>query len=72
MDSILGQKKSRFADSSSMNNGFNSENPSSDGSVTITDNVSTKPLSETEVQRMMADVRKQIEERKRKLNVIFN
>ena len=62
---MLSQKKSRFGDSSlpmDINNGFNDESKAEDNS-------SANSLSQTEVQQMMADVRKQIEERKRKLNV---
>ncbi len=69
---MLGQKKSRFADSSlpiDINNGINNNNNNDNNEDNNGLNASNNQLSATEVERMMADVHKQIEERKRRLNV---
>ncbi len=59
----MAPKKSRFSDNSTLdNNGINIE---SDSNVSI--NVSQ--LSSLQIQQMMANVHKQIEERKKQLNV---
>jgi hypothetical protein len=60
---MMAPKKSRFSDNSTLdNNGINIE---SDSNVSI--NVSQ--LSSLQIQQMMANVHKQIEERKKQLNV---
>jgi hypothetical protein len=62
---MMAPKRSRFSDNSTLdnNNGINIE---SDSNLSIT-NVSQ--LSSLQIQQMMANVHKQIEERKKQLNV---
>ncbi len=62
---MMAPKRSRFSDNSTLdnNNGINIE---SDSNISIT-NVSQ--LSSLQIQQMMANVHKQIEERKKQLNV---
>ncbi|CAG2119690.1 unnamed protein product, partial [Medioppia subpectinata] len=72
MSHMLGPKKSRFRDSATLpidiNNGFNNtpNNPMAAEDNESTPAVNLNPL---QVNKMMADIHKQIEERKLKLKI---
>jgi len=68
---MLAPKKSRFSDTPTLdmdiNNGINNNESNSDIDTNIKTNV--EELSSVQIQQMMAKVHKEIEERKKMLNV---